>query len=188
MRKQTQNRIFVLMIVGILVCSAAVFGFLAAQNEPRIVEKEPEASSSAIPAGVDDVKITEETRVQWDYFYEKCAHHVYVHCQADEDMVGLSFTQFQKQYPEIQIVEFDPHELVLKKTFECYCPNHFILTKYKNELAIYTTKLGSNKQEMYMRVPIAFDDLESHAQEVLSVGKVFSELEDVENYLEDIET
>lgn len=188
MRKQTKNRIYVLMIISMLLCASAVFGFLAAQNEPRIVEKTPESSASAVPAGADDVKITEETRVQWDYYYEKCAHHVYVHCQADEDMVGLSFTQFQKNHPDVKIVEFDPHELVLKKTFECYCPNHFILTKYKNELAIYTTKLGSNKQEMYMRVPINFYDLESYAQEVLSVGKVFTDLDDVESYLEDIET
>lgn len=183
------KKFFTLSIIVVLLSIAGLLGFNIARNEPRIVEisKTPE-SSSVLPAGADNAKIDRNATVKWDYEYKKCAHHIFVSCQIDEDMAGLTFSMLQEQYPDIKIIDFEPDKLVLKKSFDCYCPEHMILKKCEDELAIFRTALGTDKQDIYLKISIKFDDLGSDERQVLSTGKVFNNLEELEGYLENIET
>lgn len=183
--KKLLGFIYILLIIS---CTG-VIGYIIAQNEPRVA---PSTDSGSAPevlmVGVDDASITKDTMVSWDYEYEKCAHHIYVRCQADENMVGLTFSTFAQHYPNVKVIQFDTDELVLSETFSSYCPDHFVIKKYEDALAIFRTALGSDKQDHYLDVPIVFEDLHDDEQKVLSVGKVFNSLEEVESYLEDLET
>lgn len=183
------KKLFVFLIIIVLLSFAGLLGFNIAKNEPRIVEiSNTPDPSSVLPAGADDARIEKSATVKWDYEYKKCAHHIFVSCQVDEDMAGLSFSMLQEQYPDIKIVDFEPDRLVLKKSFDCYCPEHMILKKHEDELAIFRTALGTDKEEIYLKISIEFDDLGADERQVLSIGKVFNDLEGLENYIEDIET
>lgn len=173
------------MIAGV---GAGLIGFVAAQNEPRIVQKTPEPTSSALPAGAENARIAPDAKVHWHYTYERCAHRVLVECNVDESMVGLTFTEFSQRYPYIKIIEFDSDKLVLSRSYDTYCPEHYILKKNGNELAIYRTAVGSGKQEVYLKVPIDFNEIAPDERKVLEAGRVFSSISDLESYLEDIET
>lgn len=178
------KKLFTFSILAIIMVTSALVGFIFAKNEPRINED----IELVLPVDVDDAKISESAIVNWDYEYKMCCHHIFIQCQIDENMVGLTFSQLQETYPEVRIVSYDADKLTLKKTFDCYCPEHFILKQYNKQLAIFRTAFGTAKQEVYIEVPISFDEIDYDERKVLSVGKVFNGLDDIESYLENIET
>lgn len=178
------KRLFMAAIIIFVLVSAGAVGFISAQNEPPIVDDE--ASSMAV--GVDNTRLVEGADITWQYEYKMCGHHIIIHCPADENMVGMTFTDFQETFPDARIVSFDSDAVVLKKTFDCYCPDHYILKKHEDELAIFRTSLGTDESYIYMTIPIVFDSIRADQQAILSVGKLFDNLADLESYIEDIET
>jgi hypothetical protein len=90
--------------------------------------------------------------------------------------------------PDVRIVSFEPKKISLKMSFDCYCPRHYILRQYRDELAIFRTVLGTPDQEVYIEVPILFSSIDADEQSVLEAGKLFDSLEELEDYLEDMET
>ncbi|MDD5018475.1 MAG: hypothetical protein PHO15_10280 [Eubacteriales bacterium] len=181
------KKLFTLAIIIIALSCAGLSGYLIAKNEPRVVD-EADDVSSAVPVAADEARIANDATVEWDYEYMMCCHHIYVSCAVGEDMAGLTFSELSEAYPDIKIVAFGTDTLVLKKTFDCYCPEHYILKKYRDALAVYRTALGTDKQYVYIEISVAFDVIDDEQQQVLEAGKVFNNLADIESYLEDIET
>jgi hypothetical protein len=113
-----------------------------------------------------------------------CKHHVYVDAEPDPEMIGLSFSQLQDVYPNVHILSFTAEEVVLKKSFNCYCPEHYMLKKSGDKLAVYRTAAGSDKQDMYINIDIDFKALEEDDQQALEAGRVFSNFDDLQTFLE----
>jgi hypothetical protein len=180
------KKLGVLGIIFALLSAAGVTGYFLAANEPRIVEVTPEVSD--MPAEADNARIEKGATVEWDYEYRMCGHHIYLHCEADETMIGLTFSELQAANPDVRIVSFEAKNVSLKMSFDCYCPRHYILKQYRDELAIYRTVLGTQEQEVYVEVPIRFSVADEDEQPVLETGKLFDSLEELENYLENLET
>jgi len=165
-----------------LVVSGLV-GFLIAEGEPRIVA-EKEEDEPAVQAGADNDRITKDTVITWDYEYEMCKHHVYVDAAPDPEMISLGFSQLQDAYPSVHIVSFSAEEVVLNKSFKCYCPEHYILKKSEDKLGVFRTSAGSDKLDIYINIDIDFKDLEEDDQQALETGRVFSSFDDLQTFLE----
>ena len=180
------KKLFIFLVLIIFFSGVGILGYIYAKNEPRVVEED--TSDTEVAVNADDARIADDATIEWDYEYTMCCHHIYVSCAVSEDMAGLTFSELQEKYPDVIVIEFDTDELVLKKKYNCYCPEHYILKKYGDELAIYRTAVGTDKQYVYLEIAILFDAIEDDEQEVLEIGKVFNSLSDLEAYLEDIET
>lgn len=179
------RKLIILFILLIVFSGVGFLGYEMAADEPRIV-KSTQAPAAA-PAGADNARVKEGAQVNWDYEYTMCAHHIYVKSAADNKIVGLSITQLQATFPDIRIVSFDPDKLTLHIAFNCYCPDHYILRHYKDQLAVYKTIPYTGDQEVYIEVPIQFNGIDGEEQKVLETGKVFDNIEDLESYLENID-
>lgn len=180
------KKLAVFMIILFALFAAGAGGYILAANEPRVVEETPEQSD--VPAGADDTRIEKGASVDWDYEYRMCGHHIYLHCEAGESMVGLKFSELQASNPNVRIVSFEPKKLQLKMSFDCYCPRHYILRRYRDELALFRTVLGTPEQEVCLKVPVLFSRINKDEQQVLETGKLFDSLEDIQHYLEGLET
>jgi hypothetical protein len=167
----------------LIIAFSGLAGFLIAEGEPRIVA-EKEEEEHAVQAGADNDRITNDTVITWDYEYDMCKHHVYVDAEPDPEMIGLSFSQLQDVYPNVHILSFTAEEVVLKKSFNCYCPEHYMLKKSGDKLAVYRTAAGSDKQDMYINIDIDFKALEEDDQQALEAGRVFSNFDDLQTFLE----
>ncbi len=178
------HRIVLLAVIVLLLGGAGLTGYLMAREEPRL-RAEPSPTAAAVAEG-GGVRIGKDATVRWEYVYEMCGHTVAVETVADEKLVGLAFTQLQELYPDARIVAFDEDEVVLRRTFACYCPEHYILKKDGDELAVYRTKEGADEQRVYRLVHIRFDDIEKSEQNVLAIGRVFDSLQDAESYIADV--
>ena len=175
------------MAVLLIFSGAGAAGYLFAAGEPRVVKPSNQAPT-AVQAGANDERVAKDATVSWDYYYKMCEHHIYLDCPADENMVGLSFSQLQTQYPDVRIVSFDPKKICLQMSFDCYCPDHYILKHYKDELAVLKTIFGTGDQEIFLEVPIKFDQINADERKVLEAGKLFNSLDELESYFESLET
>lgn len=179
MRKHKKLVIFASMLI--IVIASGTTGFFIAQSEPRIVEeKEP------LAVDADNARIDREAIVLWHIDYKMCGHSITVENNVDENMIGLSFSQFCNKYPNLKVVDFSAHKIEIKTSFYCYCPEHYILKKCDDMLAIYRTAPGTDNQEIYIKTQICFDDIDSGEKEVLTMGRVFGSLEDIDSYIVNI--
>jgi hypothetical protein len=169
----------------LIVACSGLTGFLIAEGEPRIVA-EKEEEEPAVQVGADNDRITKDTVITWDYEYKMCKHHVYVDTEPDPEIVGFSFTQLQDAYPNAHIASFSAEEVIINKSFECYCPEHYILKKSGDKLAVYRTASGSDKLDIYINIDIDYEDLEQDDQKALEAGRVFTDFDDLQVYLEEL--
>ncbi len=167
-----------LFIIGL----SGLVGFIVAEGEPRIVAQ-TESEESAVKAGASNDRITKDTVITWDYGYEMCRHHVYVDTEPEPKMIGLSFSQLQDAFPDVHIVSFSAEEVVLNKSFSCYCPEHYIVRKSGNKLAVYRTVAGSNEQDIYINIDIDFKKIEEEDRRALETGRIFSSFDDLQIFL-----
>lgn len=173
--------LIIFIICTLLICGAGLIGFQMAKNEPRIVQED--AQDEALQVGAEKGRITPDTTVSIDIEYKMCTHHIYESCLADEDLQGLTFSEFSEQYPNTKIIEFSSSKLVLKKTFRCYCPEHFVLKKDGDQLAVFRTKSGTDEQVVYREIDVYFNQIDEQEKQVLLTGKVFGTVDEIEIYL-----
>ena len=179
-----RHRIMLLLSVLVLAGSG-ITGYTMARGEPRL-RVEQEEASAAVAAEADNVRISDNATVRWEYEYQMCGHTVVVEAPVDDKMAGLTFTQLQQAVPDARIVLFDMNEVVLRRSFPCYCPEHYIMKKYEDELAIVRTQSGTSEQRVYRLIHISFSTIDEGEQDVLTAGRVFDSIEDAEAYLYDI--
>ena len=182
-RRHRKLIIFLIMVLAVGI--SGFIGYLIAESEPRVVA-ETAQEDAAIKAGTDDERISKNTAIIWDYEYEMCRHHVSMGTEPNADMIGLTFTQLKTKYPDVVIVSFSADEVVLKKRIECYCPEHFLLKRNKDQLTVYRTAAGTDKQDVYFDVDTDFNALSKEIQEELEDGRVFSDIDDLQAFLEKI--
>ena len=175
----------VMLLISVLVLAGAgITGYTLARSEPRL-RAEPEASE-AVAAEADNVRISDNATLRWEYEYEMCGHTVSVEAPVDDKLSGLTFTQLQQAVPDARIVLFETNEVVLRRSFPCYCPEHYILKQHEGELAVFCTKSGTDEQRVHRLVHIEFLTIDKGEQDVLTAGRVFDSIEDAEAYLTDI--
>lgn len=170
----------VLLISVLLLAGSGITGYSLAREEPRLRE-EPEATEAAAPA--DNVRISANATIRWEYEYEMCSHTVVVEAPADDAMAGMTFSQVQSEYPDARILSFDAQRVELRLRFTCYCPEHYLLKKHEDELAIFRTKEGTDEPRVFRLVHIGFGDIEEGEQAVLMTGRVFDSIADAEAYI-----
>lgn len=180
-RKHKKLVIFLCMVI--IVAMAGIIGYLIADSEPRVVAETPQ-EDTVLPAKADNDTIDNKTVITWDYEYEMCKHHVIISTAPEPDMIGLTFTKLESEYPEIVIVSFSSEEVILKKRIECYCPEHYMLKRNEDKLAVYRTVAGTEKQDVYIDFDIMFDSINDEQREALGEGRVFGDFEDLQRYLE----
>ena len=181
----------ILFAVGISVFS----GYYLARNDDLDAEPSPagtksvaEDENSAMPVAVNDGRVGRDAKIYFAYYYERCGHTIEKQIDATEDMIGLTREQFAELYPDAEITEFSPNAVHVKQRFSQYCPKHLILKQHENGLAIFKTVAGTERMELYMRIAVDFDSLAADDQAVLKTGRMFNSLEDIEAYIEDIES
>ena len=185
---KSHKKLIMFLIIMMALAGTGFAGYLIARNEPRIAAKPEPDVQQAAKAGTDEARIESGARIIWEYKYAKCAHQIIAQGVAGDDMAGLTFTELTEQHPELTIIAFDTDEVSLRKKLDGYCPNHYILKLSGDTLAVYQTVLGTTQQKEIQQIDIDWARIDTDERRVLQIGKVFGSLEDIESYIEDIET
>ena len=180
MLKKSTKRLLFLFISLIVMTLSGLAGYILAQNEPPIVAAEP---TEDIAAEADNTRLSADAVVTWVYDYEMCRHKI-TETTAAGELAGLTFSWRQYKYPKARIAAFGPGDATLELSFACYCPDHFILKKEGDVLALYRTLAGTDSQEKIREYPIDAGSLAAEENDELTIGRVFSDRIDASIYVE----
>lgn len=179
------NRKNIAYISFVLICAfSLIFGGVNAMLLSDQTLDDPEA----VEAMADDNQVLlANSDVKWEYYYIKCFHTEYIEAKADKNMIGKTGKEIATLY-NAQLVSFQSNKIVLRKEINYYCPNHFILKKDGEKISIYKPKSGSSDLELIKNTGFSFASLNDNLKKEVENGKVFDTLEDIEYFLEDLDT
>lgn len=181
-----RGKVVKLFIITLILAIFGFSGYILANSEPRITNL-PKKASVDVPAEAAGAFIREGATVEWDYLYIMCAHHIYVRKTADKSMEGLTLTGFQASFPDVRVVSFSPDKLALSRSFCSYCPDHYVLKRYGDELGVYKTVPGTQDQKIYIEIPVLFSNIAYDEKPAIETGKIFDSLDDINSYIKNIE-
>lgn len=134
-----------------------------------------------------DEKISYNASFALKKYYNKCGHFKFQYSELPKEMINLTKSEIEKNYPEWEIEEFSSNNLVLSKKIDNICDEHYVL-KIGDDNNIAAYHIGeSGDEELYKNTNISKDyltstdvgNLESGIY-VYGIGNLNSAIEDFE--------
>ncbi len=131
-------------------------------------------------------KISPNAKIITKIYYDFCGHTVKDIDTVSEKYINLTKDEFAEEYKEWEIEKFSNDEIVLKKTKEGICNEHYIIKEKDGYVAVYS--LDENENEILSDITeistqfLPNTDLEKLQSGIRAYGKesLYSLLEDFE--------
>lgn len=152
------------------------------QKGENIIKKENEI----INTNSSEEKITPNTRLVLRKYYEKCGHSVNEYVELPAELINLTKEELSEQYKDWEIYIFSEKEVILIKSVNDYCNEHYKLKELDGYIAIYKIN-KDGKEELQEKTSISTRYLTetdiSHLQSEIEIYGT----ENLNKYLEDFE-
>lgn len=129
-------------IWGVSLTTAALFcGGLYWYLRPQPEVQRPRAAAQPQV----DARIGTEARIIRTVFYDKCRESKSVTAQPKKTEIGLTYREFQQQYPAWNIEQFSPAQVVMSYREDAYCEAHrqnLFVGIYGERVAVFYGKPG----------------------------------------------
>lgn len=120
--------------------------------------------------------------------YARCGHEVVRRVQADTEYKGCTLQQMQEAYAEWDITSFSPVEIEMSRTLTIYCPDHLVvLPDGAGVLGVYENRYGDG-YALRTQLDIPISDLPENVRESVHLGVAFDRAEEIESWLETLES
>lgn len=120
--------------------------------------------------------------------YTRCEHEVARRVTAPMEIYGMDLAQVQAVYPEWQITEFSPEEIRMEQKPDIFCPDHLVLMPDETGmLCVFQNKYG-DALALVNELDMQVDSLPAAVKEELTEGMGFSTAEELEQWLESMES
>lgn len=151
MNKQAVFILVVIIIVCVLFCLIYVFqkedkqeeiiknDMIFDENTNEVIE------DNTIETISQETKTTPNTVLTLKKYYTKCGHTINDKSIIPEEMVNLSKEEIENSYTDWEIEEFSAEEIILTKTLDEFCGEHYYLTEEDNYINIYSVDENGNK-------------------------------------------
>ncbi len=128
--------------------------------------------------------ITPNTVLEFEVNFELCGHSkIKKSASASDDEINLSEEQMRVKYQDWQIVNFEPEKVVLRKTVNAYCPDHFIIGVKGEGIAVYKYNIDGQKV-LLDETDIQISTLTPEDQEIVKGGIVADTEDELQGVLE----
>ena len=148
-------------IIYIIIILALVIGFFVGKHlyekeknynnviaEKTTIEEtnkvENNIKNKEIETSAQDEKISVNTKIVEQVYYNKCNHMIETEIKDKNQYVNMTKEVFSKKFPAWAIKKFDADEVILYKEDEDYCNEHFLAKDVDGYITIYT--LDSNDE------------------------------------------
>ncbi len=174
----------------LLLASAAVLLAIAAATlllpgESTAPGELPPAK--AVDAG-DAAAVEEGCELLQTLTYTRCEHVVTRRVTAPVELYGKTLEEVEALYPEWRVTEFSPKLIKMEQKPDIFCPDHMVLMPNgAGMLCVFENKYG-DALALVKELDLALDALPAAEQETLKRGVVFSTAEELEQWLESVES
>ena len=108
--------------------------------------------------------------------------------QADQEYTGCTLQQMQQAYAEWDITSFSPAEIEMSRSLPLYCPDHLVvLPDGMGILGVYENTYGEG-YSLRAQLDIPISALPDGLRETIHLGLAFPSAEEIEGWLETLES
>jgi hypothetical protein len=158
---------------------------ISASEEPSAAHMNEQPAENVIKSG--DSAILPTTQVVWIDYYQKCEHE-YVNSKTD-NIVGMTGPELENKYPDYAVTQMTPEFVRLVRNVDGYCPSHYLLKiGGTDSLCVMRTDPVTLTLTQEKELLIDLDAFEAGVQEQLKEGIVFNSMEEINAFIEDIES
>ena len=120
--------------------------------------------------------------------YARCQHSVVRRVTAPVEVHGQTLEQVQALYAEWSITAFSAKEIKMERRLQLFCPDHLVLMPDgAGMLCVFENKYGDG-MALVKELGIAVRDLPAAAREEAQAGIGFSTPEEMDMWLESVES
>lgn len=136
----------------------------------------------------EEIRVSPNTSFKLETYYAKCGHTIKDEIEFDNGVINMSKNDFnnyiKEKYQDLKLVSFSFDEVVLRKIKNTLCQNHYIISEFEGNIAVYKIdqmgeKVLYKKLEDY---PLSL--LKEIDQEKLKKGIIVDSEEELSDVLE----
>lgn len=178
-----RNTLLLLLSAVVLLAIAAVTLLLPGSSTAP--DELPPAQ--AVDAA-DAVTVAEGCELMQTLTYTRCEHVVTRRVTAPVELYGKTLKEVEALYPEWRITEFAPTLIKMEQQPDIFCPDHVVLMPNgAGVLCVFENKYG-DALALISELDLELGSLSSAVQEDLERGIGFSSMQELEQWLESVES
>ncbi len=89
------------------------------------------------PVIAEEKRIAVNAQLILKKYFTQCDHTINEYTEIPEECVNMTKEELQKQYPEWEVIGFEPNKIILYKEFNDVCGEHFKLKIEDGKINIY---------------------------------------------------
>ncbi|MEF9878908.1 MAG: hypothetical protein RR653_08320 [Clostridia bacterium] len=177
-----RNTLLLLLSAAVLLVVAAVTLLMPRSVAPGEVPPPAQAVDAASARVADGCELLQTLT------YTRCKHIVTRRVTAPAELLGKTLGDVQPLYDAWQITEFSPKLIKMEQRPDLFCPDHMVLMPdAAGALCVFQNKYG-DALALVNELQLELASLPAAVQEELRVGVGFSTLEELEQWLESVES
>ncbi|MEL7609863.1 MAG: hypothetical protein AAGU74_10185 [Bacillota bacterium] len=148
----------------------------------------PEPTVLVEPVGqIGEISVLPTTQIVWKYYFTLCGEEY--ESSVHPDITGLTLKDITDKYPGAKVLDMTSQKVVVQMRIDEYCPDHYVLVMTDQDVVcIFKTNPTTYESEQVMQLDIDTDALEESVRSALYAGIPFDSLEQIDAYLEDVES
>lgn len=184
MRQQSKRRMWLAALGAAAVLLAAGASMLPTAREAE--NPRQEAENARVSA--DRAAVEEGCELLQTIRYTRCEHTVHRRMAAPVELYGKTLEEVSALYPEWQMTAFSPKEISMEQELPLFCPEHTVLMPDgAGYVCVFENRYG-DAMALVRQLSIEVKDLPAAAREEVEMGKGFSSPEELDAWLESVES
>ena len=141
------------------------------------------------PAGSgEETVLAEGAQLLQTLHYTRCGHSVVRRTSAPAELQGMNLAQAGAMYPDWQVTEFAPALMKMERRMDLFCPDHLVLMPDgAGFLCVFENRYG-DAMALVRELELPVSGLPAAVQEEVEMGVGFSTAEELEMWLEGVES
>lgn len=133
-------------------------------------------------------KVEGKCTLEQTLHYDRCGHTVTRRVTADPEYQGATLAQMQQAYQNWSITSFAPTEIVMSCHLPIFCPDHLVvMPDGAGVLGVYLNEYGEG-YTLQKQLEVPLTELSEDMLETVHLGLGFATMNDIERWLETLES
>lgn len=174
------------MLFALIVLTALLI--LTALFLPRNTSANDALPPASEAGSVPETVLASGCELLQTFTYSRCEHIVTRRVTAPAELTGKNLKEVEALYPEWRITAFAPTLVTMEQRPEIFCPDHLVVMKDSaNRVCVFENKYG-DALALVRELELDFDQLSAAVREEIEFGVGFSTAEELEMWLESVES
>lgn len=127
-----------------------------------------------------------DTKLIFKTNYEECGHEILNEETTTQDTVNLTEEELKEIYDEWRIVDFNSNQVILSKTLDGKCLNHYIVKVYEGKVGLFYQESSQNESSFIKFIDyINLEQLRQDDRDKIKNGILIDSDEELAQLIED---